>query len=148
MHDRSVSFGYRISQLHRHIARFIRGTHGPMGIEQGQVAFIAELMHSEAVTQDELSCRLHIDKGATARQLARLEKAGLITRTVNEHNRRQNLVSLSDTMRKHRKEFLAPLTLLSETLVTGFSTEERAMALSLLDRMITNLQNTLECKDE
>ncbi len=144
MHDRKASFGYRISLLHRLIARFIRDSHAPLGIEQGQVSFLAELFHTDGVPQEELSRRLHIDKGVTARQLARLEKAGCITRCVNGENRRQNLVYLSDAMRARRDAFYAPLNTLSDTLANGFSPEERRMALDLLERMMANMLAVLE----
>lgn len=139
MQERSVSFGYRISQLHRLIARCIRRSMLPLGIEQGQVPFLAELFCEEGITQDDLSTRLHIDKGVTARQLARIEKAGLIERRTNAGNKRQKMVYLTPAMRMKCDDFRAPLRQLSEELVAGFTDTERQMALDLLDRMTQNL---------
>ncbi|GFM35845.1 MarR family winged helix-turn-helix transcriptional regulator [Desulfovibrio psychrotolerans] len=139
MHERRVSFGYRIGQLHRLAAQHIRRNLAPLGIEQGQVPFLAELFHEEGQTQEMLAARLHIDKGVTARTLARLEEAGLVLRRQNPANRRQKLVYLAESMRSRREEFFAPLHRLTEELAQGFSEEERAATLALLDRMIGNL---------
>ncbi len=139
MHSRRTSFGYRISTLHRLVARFIRERMSEMGIEQGQVPFLAELFHEEGVPQEVLASRLFIDKGVTARQLARMEQSGLIVRRVNMENKRQKLVFLAEDIRVRREEFFCHLNALTEALGAGFSERERPMALEFLDRMITNM---------
>ncbi|MFV0349987.1 MAG: MarR family winged helix-turn-helix transcriptional regulator [Halodesulfovibrio sp.] len=139
MHSRRTSFGYRISKLHRLVARFIRERVSAMNIEQGQVPFLAELFHEEGVPQEVLASRLFIDKGVTARQLARMEQNGLIVRRVNAENKRQKLVFLADDIRARREEFFSHLNALTEALGAGFSDAERPMALEFLDRMTENM---------
>jgi DNA-binding MarR family transcriptional regulator len=110
-----------------------------MDIEQGQVPFLAELFHEEGVPQEVLASRLFIDKGVTARQLARMEQNGLIVRRVNAENKRQKLVFLADDFRARREEFFGHLNALTEMLGAGLSDAERPMALEFLDRMTENM---------
>lgn len=147
MHSRATSFGYRISKLHRLVARYIRERMATMGVEQGQVPFLAELFHEDGVPQDVLASRLFIDKGVTARQLARMEQAGLIVRRVNEENKRQKLVFLSDDMHSRRDEFFGHLHALTGQLGLGFSDEERPVALEFLDRMTMNMLACINPED-
>jgi DNA-binding MarR family transcriptional regulator len=138
MISRETSFGYKISQLHRLIQLHTAATFEPLGLGAYQVPFVAELFREEGQTQDQLSARLHIDKAATARTLAKLEQRGLVVRRVNSANRRQKLIYLTEQTRRLQEEFLAPLLRVTEILSQGFSEEERGQALRLLDRMVSN----------
>ena len=138
MISRETSFGYKISQLHRLIQLQTAATFEPLGLGAYQVPFVAELFREEGQTQDQLSARLHIDKAATARALAKLERSGLVVRRVNPANRRQKLIYLTERTRRLQEEVLAPLLQVTEILSQGFSEEEKGQALRLLDRMVSN----------
>ena len=110
-----------------------------------QVPFMAELFHSEkALTQNELSKKVAIDKAATARTLDQLEKNGFVTRTVNPDNRRQNLIRTTDKGIAVKERLISILLQTSNAYVKGFTEKEKAVALDLLDRMLENARNACD----
>lgn len=141
MEQRFTSFAYRVGQLRRLVLLLAIERITPLGpIGKGQIPFLAELFQGgDGVSQEDLAEKLHFDKGAAARSLAKLEAAGLVTRTVNPHNRRQLVITLTPQAEKLREPFLAALRELTETMVRGFSGDEREQALGFLDRMIGNV---------
>lgn len=147
MISRETSFGYKISQLHRLIQLHTATAFEPFGLGAYQVPFVAELFREEGQTQDQLSARLHIDKAATARALAKLEQRGLVVRRVNSANRRQKLIYLTERTKCLQEEFLTPLLRVTEILAQGFSEEEKGQALRLLDRMVSNACRAVRGED-
>ncbi|WP_243838589.1 MarR family winged helix-turn-helix transcriptional regulator [Nitratidesulfovibrio liaohensis] len=141
MEQRLTSFAYRVGQLRRLVLLLALERIAPLGpVGKGQIPFLAELFQAgDGVSQEELAEKLHFDKGSAARSLAKLEAAGLVTRTVNPHNRRQLVITLTPQAEALRAPFLAALRELTETMVRGFSGEEREQALGFLDRMIGNV---------
>ncbi|MEG6504827.1 MarR family winged helix-turn-helix transcriptional regulator [Nitratidesulfovibrio sp. 1201_IL3209] len=141
MEQRLTSFAYRVGQLRRLVLLLAIERIAPLGpVGKGQIPFLAELFQGgDGVSQEELAEKLHFDKGAAARSLAKLEAAGLVTRTVNPRNRRQMVITLTPDAEKLREPFLAALRELTETMVRGFSDDEREQALGFLDRMIVNV---------
>ena len=141
MEQRLTSFAYRVGQLRRLVLLLAIDRITPLGpVGKGQIPFLAELFQGgDGVSQEELAEKLHFDKGSAARSLAKLEAAGLVARTVNPRNRRQMVITLTPDAEKLRAPFLAALRELTETMVRGFSAEEREQALGILDRMISNV---------
>ncbi len=145
MEQRLTSFAYRVGQLRRLVLLLAIERITPLGpVGKGQIPFLAELFQAgDGVSQEDLAEKLHFDKGAAARSLAKLEAAGLVTRTVNPHNRRQMVITLTAQAEALRAPFLAALRDLTESMVRGFSGEEREQALGFLDRMIDNVLTEL-----
>lgn len=141
MEQRLTSFAYRVGQLRRLVVLLALERIAPLGpVGKGQIPFLAELFQGgDGVSQEDLAEKLHFDKGAAARSLAKLEAAGLVTRTVNPHNRRQMVITLTAQAETLRAPFLAALRDLTESMVRDFSGEEREQALGFLDRMIGNV---------
>lgn len=141
MEQRLTSFAYRVGQLRRLVVLLALERITPLGpVGKGQIPFLAELFQGgDGVSQEDLAEKLHFDKGSAARSLAKLEAAGLVTRTVNPHNRRQLVITLTPQAEALRAPFLATLRELTETMVRGFSGDEREQALGFLDRMIGNV---------
>ena len=136
---RKTSFGYRFSMIHRLEVALVRDDLTEIGLTKAQVPFLMELFHEDrAMTQQELSQRLAIDPGATARNLDHLEKNGWIHRKVNPENRRQKLVSPTQKAREHESRLITILTRASQALVENFSESEKTEVLALLDRIIDN----------
>ena len=141
MEQRLTSCAYRVGQLRRLVLLLALERIAPLGpVGKGQIPFLAELFQAgDGVSQEELAVKLHFDKGAAARSVAKLEAAGLVARTVNPRNRRQLVITLTPQAEALRAPFLAALRELTETMVRGFSGEEREQALGFLDRMIGNV---------
>ncbi len=140
---RTTSPGFRISVLYRLNALLHARNMVPLGVLRGQVPFLAAVLEHEGLTQDEISKMVMVDPGATARALSALEVLDLVRRRENEHNRRQNLVYPTDKARDLAPDFYHILEQGADMLFRGFSPDDRAQSLALLDRMIANLKEDL-----
>ena len=66
------------------------------GINTTQLHLLFEIHHQSDLNQEEIATRCNINKGAVARSIKKLEDKGLVKRQIDENNRRQNKVSLTD----------------------------------------------------
>ncbi|BCS90047.1 hypothetical protein PSDVSF_32890 [Pseudodesulfovibrio sediminis] len=110
----------------------------------GQIPYIISIVEKEGLTQEELSTTVHLDRGHTARMLKTMEASGLIKREKNPENRRQKFV-YPTTKGKARYQALMPvLSRHNAVMFRGFSAEERNAAITILDRVIANVQSELD----
>jgi DNA-binding MarR family transcriptional regulator len=84
-----ISFLYRKSQIYLGTAL---KKHDLTAAEQ---PFLSALQTFDGATQEELSSRIQIDKAATARAVASLERKGYVKRFRDEQDKRQNRVFLT-----------------------------------------------------
>ncbi|WP_407391991.1 MarR family winged helix-turn-helix transcriptional regulator [Methanobrevibacter sp.] len=66
------------------------------GINTTQLHFLFEISHKSDLNQEEIATRCNINKGAVARSIKKLEDKGLVVRQIDENNRRQNKISLTE----------------------------------------------------
>ena len=71
------------------------------GINSTQLHLLFEISHHDDLNQEKISSRCNINKGAAARSIRKLEEKGLVTRKIDDDNRRQNKVSQKAKCRKH-----------------------------------------------
>lgn len=135
---RASSFGYRLSILFRMFRFSTLEEMTDLGLKPWLIPFLAELFHGDGVPQEELAERLFVDKGRTARALARLELEGLVFRVKNRENRRQKLVYLTDKALLIEGRFFAVLQKSTRRMTRGLSPAEQETALRLFERMIEN----------
>ena len=76
--------------------------------------------------------------------LDQMEVRGLINRTRNERNRKQILVSLTDTARLYKKEYDYISEKMNNLTYKGFSQEELMMYENMLIRIKKNLEDYIE----
>lgn len=65
------------------------------GINTTQLHLLFEISDSCDINQEKISERCNINKGAVARSIKKLEDNGLVSRQIDENNRRQNKISLT-----------------------------------------------------
>ncbi|MBU1171631.1 MAG: MarR family transcriptional regulator [Proteobacteria bacterium] len=141
---RKTSFGYRFAMLHRLQMAMCRKDIQTQGLQPSQLPFVISLVHEDGpVTQGYLSEHLVIDKGTTARAIQQLEKKGFVSRRINPANRRQNLVSATEKAHAAADRLVATLTDAAESIVKGFSDQEKKLVLDFMDRMLVNAQETV-----
>ena len=140
---RARSFGYRLSSLFRMFRASIQEDMEAVGVKACLVPFLAELFYEDGVAQEELAERLSLDKGSTARAIARMEGDGLVYRIRNQDNRRQKLVYLTDRAALLEKDFFAVLEKGTQQMTRGLSSSERETALLFFDRMIANFRTEI-----
>lgn len=67
-----------------------------LNINNSQLEILFEVSKESNINQDSIASRCNTDKGSVARSIKKLEDNGFITRTIDENNRRQNMISLTD----------------------------------------------------
>ncbi len=93
--------------------------------------------------QDELGVFFEVDKGRMAKILSTLEERGFICRGVNEKNRRQKLVSLTDAGEQMVENIKMVFEEWDTACFRGFSEEERQAYLDFIRRIA---ENVTECR--
>jgi len=132
------SIGRWISVLYRIGRARIAGELEPLGVGKGQHSLLAALYQGDGVSQGDLARVLSMDKGAVARALDKLERAGFVERRRDDADRRANLVYLTDRARDIEDRLFSVLASWTNTLAEGFTEEERRQTLALLRRMAEN----------
>jgi DNA-binding MarR family transcriptional regulator len=80
-----------------------------------------------------------VDKAIGTRVIRKLNEAGYIRRRRDPENYRAYLISLTDEGNKMKCAILEVINFIDESLLNGFTDEERDITHNLLDRMIENV---------
>ena len=90
--------------------------------------------------QFELTAFLQVKPSTANGVLDRMEENGLVRRSVSGRDARRRLISLTEKGRERQEWFQQSFLAAEAAMVRGFSPEETAQLLSLLDRVIQNLE--------
>jgi len=134
---------FQLSWLLRRYTMHHHREHGPMGSPfQGQGRILALLKLKPEISQKELSTILDIRSQSLGELLAKLERAGYITRTLSETDRRSMNISLTESGRAAAEQ--TPETGESESFFDCLTAEEQASFADYLDRLIKHLESKLD----
>lgn len=131
--------GKYISLLHRKGSIFINRELSNYGIGSGQFMFLLELYIQDGRNQEELSERLKIDKGTTARALKKLEEQGFITRLKDECDKRSNKIYLTQKAKDVQENVYDILDEWNKKLRESLSEEEEDIVENLLMKVCNNI---------
>jgi DNA-binding MarR family transcriptional regulator len=112
----------------------------PHPIGPGQAAFLIFLTEDTEVRQEALVSMIGVDKAIGTRVIRKLHEAGYIRRRRDPENYRAYLISLTDEGNQMKCIIHEIIDSIDESLLNGFTDEERFMAHNLLDRMIANIR--------
>jgi DNA-binding MarR family transcriptional regulator len=130
------SLGRMVSILHRigqsHLGKMLE----PYNIGAGQIAFLAELLLGDGISQDEVASNFRCNKATAARAIQHLERYGYVERRQSVNDGRVKKVFVTDKAREFQPVLFSFLEEWTDTLFEGFSTEERELALRLLHRIV------------
>ncbi|MBQ8287791.1 MAG: MarR family transcriptional regulator [Clostridia bacterium] len=113
------------------------------GIPCGYRMILMELSHLEKATQYELAKRTHLTAPTVSVTLQKMEHEGYITRTPDEHDLRQMLVSLTEKGKAAAADNRARADTLEQALLAGLSEEDLRQLTALLTSMEDNLHRTV-----
>jgi DNA-binding MarR family transcriptional regulator len=130
--------GRQVGAIHRFSQRYFAAQMERLGLPPTAFPLISRLLRHDNVSQDEIAGHFLMDKATITRTLAKLEQAGLITRTVDEDDRRVKRVQVTEAARALEPQIRAVARQWSELLLDGFTPEEREQALAYLERMTAN----------
>ena len=71
-----------------------------LNINNTQFNILFEISKDSNINQEKIASRCNIDKGSVARSIKKLEDNGFILRAIDENNRRQNIISLTQKGRE------------------------------------------------
>lgn len=111
----------------------------PFGITAAEEPFFMAIQHHAGATQEELTALVGVDKAATARALASLERKGFLTRRQDEKDRRQNRIYASPAALALGGRVHAELLDLNRELLDGISEEDQALLYRALQTVERNL---------
>jgi DNA-binding MarR family transcriptional regulator len=129
---RNISFLYRQAQV------YLADKLKPYNIGSGQYPFLLTLYKSDGISQEELSSRLMLDKGTTARAIEKLEKEGYVVRVTNPRDKRAYNVFITDKARELKPVLDEILGSWTDILEADLSEEERAMLYVILNKMVNS----------
>ncbi|QJA08331.1 winged helix-turn-helix transcriptional regulator [Romboutsia sp. CE17] len=131
--------GKYISQLYRKGSVFINKEVSKYGISSGQFMFLLEVYIQDGRNQEEISEKLKIDKGTTARALKKLEEQGFITRVKDEYDKRSNKVYLTDKAKEIRENVFDVLRDWNHMISQSLTEEEEEAMDKLLEKVCNNI---------
>ena len=92
----NIPLGNLISVITRGYSIYVNHHLERLGINSTQLHLLFEISNNKEINQEKIASRININKGSVARSIKKLEEKGLITREIDEKNRRQNKISLTD----------------------------------------------------
>ncbi|RYG66479.1 MarR family transcriptional regulator [bacterium] len=119
-----------------------------LGFAIGQFPVLAALRKDGPLSQKELTARANIEQPTMAQTLARMERDGLIERRPNPTDKRSSLISLSPEALDKSPMVMEALMQGNRDALQGFTESETETLVNLLKRVIENLENTLEKREE
>jgi len=131
--------GYLVREAHRAYMRALQSRISAHGVSMGQWFFLCALWEEDGLTQRELSQRVGMMEPTTVTALNGMERAGLVTRVRNAHDRRKVNIFLTDKGRALRGTLEPYAKNLNQAALTGLSPGEAATAVSAIRRMAQNL---------
>lgn len=130
-----------LARAHRKLAgTLLRG----VGLSAGQELLLMLLWDSEPRAQSELTRHFAVEPPTTAKMLARMERAGLVTRERLSSDRRNSLVSLTETGRALESSVRAVWRELEARTVETLTPREQDQLAALLRRVTRSLVDERE----
>ena len=123
------------------------------GLSEVNPMILAILKHMEqtqpqSFSQRDMADALHISPAAVTNSLKAMERNGYISREPEENDARRNRVELTDKGRAAVDGCEEALLAVSERMLAGFSSEERALLADFRSRMLTNLRAAVPASKE
>lgn len=114
------------------------------GITAAEEPFFMAIQKHDGATQEVLTSLVGVDKAATARAIASLERKGYLTRQQDRKDRRQNHIYAADKALEIGTEVQEELMRLNDEILNGISKEDQMVMYKALLKMEENLKNIKE----
>jgi len=115
------SIGKEIGTIARYLGQILDSRIASLGLGAATIPIITFLYENEGASQDVLAESLQFNKSSAARAVARLEKEGYLTRTVDPANRRRNILRTTEKARVIKDEIFQILKGLTDDVFADFS---------------------------
>ena len=131
--------GHLISLAARGFARLSEARLKPLGFGVGHLPVLVALQGGQASTQRDLARFARIEQPPMAQMLARMERDALIQRTPDPADGRSSRITLTELAQARMPEAIGVLFQGNREALNGFTDEETEQLVTLLQRLIGNL---------
>jgi len=114
-----------LSIVMRYTHKHINHQMEDLKISRGQHQYLLALYHNNGISQEELSKKMEIDKGTTARAVKKLVDNGYIIREVDENDKRAFKLFVTEKAEGYKNKFFEIADEWEATLLEGISEEHR-----------------------
>ena len=135
------SMGYLMRRIVGSLSHRIDLALTPSGLTSAQWLPLYKVHRCGSISVAELARDCDMDSGAMTRLLDRLEQKGLLQRTRSEQDRRVVKLALTNAGRESVRSIAPVLSQVQNEHLAGFSHEEWAQLMALLQRILRNAQN-------
>ena len=140
--------GHLISLAARGFARLSEARLKPLGFGVGHLPVLVALRDGRASTQRDLARFAKIEQPPMAQMLARMERDGLIKRAPDPADRRSSRITLTKVAEARLPDAIAVLLRGNHEVLRGFTDEEAGLLITLLTRLIANLDQVASTDTE
>lgn len=134
--DRSHSATYLAGQLAKGFARALNARSAELGFSPGQFPVLLELWQEDGLTQKQLLDRLDVEQATLANTLSRMQRDGLIDRKQHPHDKRAQIISLSDLGRELEHRAVKAAADADDALLAGFRQFERELMIEYMRKIV------------
>jgi DNA-binding MarR family transcriptional regulator len=131
--------GFWINLASRTIVRVLDARLRPHGFAISYLPVLRALAEGGSLSQKDLARLARVEQPTMAEMLARMEHDGLVSREPNPDDKRGSLTSLTRSARTRFPKARETLMEGEREAMAGFSDEEKALLLELLQRVVKNL---------
>lgn len=124
-------------------------------LHPGQLPLLETLLHQPDSTQKELAETLRITPASVAQSVARLQRAGLLEKRVDAHNRRCNRLRATPAGERAARAYRQSFDQVNDETFGGLTQEEQVVLSGLLKKILAGLGVDgnegfwpMECKKE
>lgn len=124
-----------LSILMRYTHKHINHQMVDLNIGRGQHQYLLTLYHHNGISQEELSKKLELDKGTTARAVKKLVENGYIIREVDENDKRAFKLFITKKAEEYKMDFIKIADEWEATLLKDISDEHRQIIKAAMTSM-------------
>jgi DNA-binding MarR family transcriptional regulator len=132
------SVGRIVSCIHRFTHIHLNNELEPYNIGIGQLHFLMKLYKKDGINQEMLAHCLQTDKATSARAIEKLEKEGFVKRKIDQTDKRAYKIYLTKKAKDLKIKIRGITKKWTNSLLTGFSEDEKEILFSFLDRIDKN----------
>lgn len=132
-------FGHLFSVIHRQSSVAMTRRLRESGVSFGQFLSIRYIYENEGCSQEQLSNRLRLDKGAVARTVHALEEDGYVQRLPDPQDRRRMILSLTDRGKEQYRTIIRISDEWETVLLQALSPDEQQELRRLLVKVVQSL---------
>ena len=130
------SVGRLISILYRKNQMYLNAAMKQLNITTAEQPILMYLYRHDAVTQEEISAYLQVDKALTTRTVQSLLEKGLVTKEKDEKDKRCNKITLTQKGLDMREAMIEKFSGWNKIVLEGMDEAKQELLFELLEEMV------------